>query len=66
MSFISMWRQADLIDAAIGGVDSIPPEEYHDYVEACLMALSDDFEKGKKMKKSRGKHGRQDNTIQGR
>lgn len=43
MSFIEMWQQADFVDASIGGVDSIPEEQYYDYVEACLMALADDF-----------------------
>ena len=41
MTFLEMWAQADLVDAEIGGVDSIPEWEYHDYIEACLMALGD-------------------------
>ncbi len=43
MGFIEMWEEADFVDASIGGVDSIPEEEYFDYVEACLMALADDI-----------------------
>lgn len=43
MSFTEMWEEADFVDASIGGYDSIPEEEYFDYVEACLMALADDF-----------------------
>jgi len=43
MDFIQMWEQADFVDASIGGYDSIPEEEYFDYVEACLMALADDL-----------------------
>ncbi len=45
MNFIEMWELADYIDAAIGGVDSIPEYEYHDYIEACLMALSEGLNK---------------------
>ena len=45
-----MWEQADLVDAEIGGVDSIAGEEYYDYVAACLMALSDDFKYGQEQK----------------
>lgn len=42
MGFIEMWEEADYIDAAIGGVDSIPEWEYSDYVQACLTALYED------------------------
>jgi len=37
-------------DRACGGVDSIPKDEYWDYVCACGYALNDDFEYGRKMK----------------
>ena len=43
MDFIEMWEEANYVDASIGGVDSIPEEEYFDYAEACLMALADDI-----------------------
>lgn len=35
--FITMWQEAEIEDASIGGVDSIPEWEYSDYVEAFLM-----------------------------
>jgi len=37
-----MWEQADFVDMATGNVDSIPEEEYSDYVGACLMAFWDE------------------------
>jgi hypothetical protein len=48
LTFEEMWEQADGADAEIGGYDSIPEEEYHDYVEACLMSLADDFKVGRR------------------
>jgi len=42
MNFIEMWEEADRADA---GVDSIPEEEYSDYVGGCLIAMSDEFKK---------------------
>jgi len=46
-----MWEQADIIDAACGGVDSIPEDEYYDYVAACLLALGEDFEHGREARR---------------
>lgn len=51
MNFIEMWREADLVDAAIGGVDSLSEKEYPDYVAGCLMALAEDFAYGEAIKK---------------
>lgn len=41
-----MWEEADIIDASIGGVDSIP-EEYYDYVESLLMKIRPDIREHK-------------------
>ena len=43
MNFIEMWEEADEIDAATGGYDSIPEWEYFDYVEAMLMRVGADI-----------------------
>ena len=50
MDFIEMWQEADLIDAEIGGIDSIPEEEQCDYQMGLLIRLADDFKHGKEMK----------------
>jgi len=52
MDFIEMWREADLVDAAIGGMDSIPENEQYDYQMGCLIALADDFKYGQEMKEA--------------
>ena len=51
ISFTEMWEEADLVDAEIGGMDSIPEEEHYDYQLACLMALADDFKYGEEVKR---------------
>lgn len=38
MTFEEMWAEADFIDAATGGMDSVPEWEKEDYVGALLMA----------------------------
>lgn len=43
MGFIEMWEEADLADAEIGGMDSVPEDEQHDYQMGLLIALSDEF-----------------------
>jgi hypothetical protein len=43
MTFEQMWEQADLVDAEIGGVNSIPEEEYYDYIESLLMRIRTDI-----------------------
>ena len=43
MDFIEMWQEADLVDAEIGGMDSIPEEEWYDYQVGLCIALQDDF-----------------------
>jgi len=52
MDFIEMWREADLVDAAIGGMDSIPEVEQYDYQMGCLIALADDFKYGQEIKEA--------------
>ena len=48
--FIELWHDADLVDAAIGGMDSVPERERKDYGIACRWALLDDFAYGRQMK----------------
>lgn len=50
MDFIEMWREADLVDAEIGGMDSVPEEEQYDYQMGCLIALQDEWRYGREMK----------------
>jgi len=57
MDFIEMWRKADLVDAEIGGMDSIPEEEQCDYQMGCLIALADDFRYGQTHKKKEVSNG---------
>lgn len=56
MDFIEMWEQADIVDAEIGGWDSIPDWEKRDYIESCLIALADDFNVGLRNKRNGGSY----------
>ena len=49
-TFMEMWEEADITDAEIGGMDSIPEEEQYDYQMGCLIALADDFKYGEQIR----------------
>ena len=51
MDFIEMWREADLVDEEIGGMDSVPEWEKEDYQKGLLIALANDFKYGQALKK---------------